>query len=447
MTVKDVIKPHLEVLFQVDEGAVDALSDEILEPTETLLSLIKGLREGLDRLFTEDGASFINEVRTALQHLSSVVADVDLLLPNSENLLRTLEIANAITNEQLDAEMPENYEQFRLDEYVNSEGIYDNSGSYVAICSYQHQADLRESVCYLDFSEESSGLQPADLDRSPKLNIIAVMLLSRADQVLRGKRWIISCCDQVEGREALLVYHALLNGHLLTKPVYSPPYEGISGISVTLQRNGSYEQFKEPFEMLSEFNGRKTIIDSFLSAYHTLENYMVRARIVGVERAHNGATFFSIRHFKRMHAAIDDNEGQQLRLLFKDCWDLQIGGMTFAEFVEIRIQSLITALPQGFQSPELETFLRKLGATANFTVADQNARLNAISKLVYQIRCSVVHNKETEYHISNRELQNSTNRLVLTELCIPIMGRLAFGLPSVAHANPISYSRREIALY
>ncbi|MGO8243529.1 hypothetical protein [Rhizobium johnstonii] len=448
MTVKDTIRPELYALFQVDEDAVDALPDDILLPTETILNFIEGLRESLDRVFTEDGESFIQEIQTAFGQLASVDGvDIDLLLPNSANLMQALRIANAITDEQLDAEMPANYLQFRLDEDMNSEGIYDSSGTSVTHFFYQHQGDLLESVCYLDFSDLNAGLEAADLDNSSQLNIIAVSLLSRTEEVARGKRWIISCCDHVEGREVLLKYHALLCGYLLTRPVYSPLYDGIDGIPATLRRGGSYAQFREPFAMLSEFNSRKTIIDSFLSAYHTLENYMVRARIVAVERAHNGATFFSIRDFKRMHAAIDQNEGEQLRLLFRDCWNLQIGGTTFGAYVDIRINHLVNGMPQGFQSPELANFLQKLGAPGDFTVANENERRKTISKLVYQIRCSIVHNKETEYHISNRELQNSTNKLVLTELCIPIMRRLAFGLPSVVQENPITYSRREIALY
>ena len=70
-----------------------------------------------------------------------------------------------------------------------------------------------------------------------------------------------------------------------------------------------------------------------------------------------------------------------------------------------------------------------------------------LPKIVYQVRCSIVHNKETEFHISNRELDNATRLLVITELLIPIMRRLSFGLPSLLIANPIMYNSRSIDLY
>lgn len=70
-----------------------------------------------------------------------------------------------------------------------------------------------------------------------------------------------------------------------------------------------------------------------------------------------------------------------------------------------------------------------------------------LPKIVYQVRCSIVHNKETEFHISNRELDNAARLLVITELLIPIMRRLSFGLPSLLNANPIMYNSRSIELY
>jgi hypothetical protein len=74
---------------------------------------------------------------------------------------------------------------------------------------------------------------------------------------------------------------------------------------------------------------------------------------------------------------------------------------------------------------------------------------NNFAKLVYSIRCSIVHNKATEFHLSNEELRRKEMRaLVIVKLCLPVMYRLAFGLPSSAPAtNPIHYEQRELMFY
>lgn len=448
MTTRDTIESALKSLFQVDEVAVNDLSDDVLEVIDGPLNVVHELSNDLDELFTENGEAFIENVRSVVDELNSAGVQVSQILPGSINLLCALEVANSIVAEQLDEEMPNGWEDFRLDEESSLEGIYESSGEQRKIFFYQHPIDLMDSVGYLDFVEDNTQIKATALDDSPSLNVIAVYLLCKAVESIVGKRWLISCCETEDKRIALLKYQALLAGCLLTKPVFSPAYDGVNGISETLLRVGSYEQFGEPFEMLSEFNGRKMILDSYLSAYHTLENYMVRARIAEVERKHNGSTFFSIRQFKRMHAATDERESAQLKQLFKDCWSLSIGGTDLSAYVNTRITQLASSLGgQGLQTPDFVQLLDRLGVVAGGLTSDEAGKRNATSSLIYQIRCSIVHNKETEYHISNRELQNAVIKAVLIDFCIPVMRRLAFGLPSVQGTNPISYSRREIHLY
>lgn len=446
MTVKDIVRTEIDGLFAVDESAVDAQADHILQTALPVIDFIQKLRTDLDRLFGEDGATYVGEVVAAFSQLSSTGASVPSLFPRSANLRYALEVANAITGDQMEEQVPVGYDAFRLDEDTSFDGVYDAAGEKLPAFFYQNAGNFSDSVSYLDLTDAAVGLTSANFDHSPELNVVVILLLARTEHVVGGRRWIVSCSAEPEKREYLLKFHILLRGNVLTRPIYSPAYSGITGIGETLTCSVGYEQFKEPFEMLSEINSRKTVIDSYLSAYHTLENYMVRARIVEVESNHNGSTFFSIRHFKRMGIALGDGESQQLQYLFEDCWDLTIGGTTFSSFVTDQVTHLITAVG-GFQSPDLTSFLQKLGATADFSVANQNNKRTAVAKLIYQIRCSIVHNKETEYHISNRELRNQTNRLVLTDLCIPIMHRLAFGLPSVPLENPIRYSRKSIDLY
>ncbi|MCO5152835.1 MULTISPECIES: hypothetical protein [unclassified Shinella] len=443
MSVKDEVKSAISDLFFIDEAVLDALDDEVWDNVDSSLSVFYGLPSRIDELFTENGEAFIDEVRLALDVISSTGADIAQLLPRAANLVRALEVANAIFEEQLDEDVPPEVSQFRLDEYQAGDGLFEQGGDQKRVFFYQHPNNLAESVGYFDFTD--NALIPADeLDDSSELNVVALIVLCRAASPVAGKRWVVSTIAEDSKREALLKYHALLSGCVLTKPVSFSGYDGINGIPETLRIVSSYEQFAEPFEMLSEFNGRTTILDSYLSAYHTLENYMIRARIAEVERKHIGSSFFSIRQFKNIQAATAEGEYSQLKALISNSWSLQIGGTLFSDYVTQRTNQLAGTLgPIGLLEPDFLHFMSRLGVPADLTSAPEKR----LTSLIYQIRCSIVHNKETEYHISNRELLNASVHSTLTLLCIPVMRRLAFGLPSVALENPIAYSRQSIRLY
>jgi hypothetical protein len=443
MSVKDDVTSEIANLFFVDRGILDALHDDVWDAVDRNLGVFYTFPTRIDELFTENGEDFIEEVRLALDVISATGADLSQLLPRAGNLVRALEVANAIFAEQLDDDMPPGAAQFRLDEYQASDGLYEQGGDQKRVFFYQHPNNLAESVGYLDFTDHAR-IPAAELDDSSELNIVAVIVLCRADTPVAGKRWVVSTITEDNKREALLKYHALLSGCVLTKPVAFSGYDGVGGISETLRVVSSYEQFAEPFEMLSEFNGRTTILDSYLSAYHTLENYMIRARIAEVEKKHTGSSFFSIRQFKNIQAATTEAENSQLKALISSSWTLQIGGMLFSDYVTQRINQLAGNLgPSGLLEPDFLQFMSRLGVPADLNSAPEKR----VASLIYQIRCSIVHNKETEYHISNRELLNASVHSTLTVLCIPVMRRLAFGLPSVAQENPIAYSRQAIRLY
>lgn len=69
--------------------------------------------------------------------------------------------------------------------------------------------------------------------------------------------------------------------------------------------------------------------------------------------------------------------------------------------------------------------------------------------ILYYIRCAVVHNKATEFHISNERLsQQEVWKIVIRNICLHPMIKVAYGLPSVvSDLNPIRYKSRKIMLY
>jgi hypothetical protein len=70
---------------------------------------------------------------------------------------------------------------------------------------------------------------------------------------------------------------------------------------------------------------------------------------------------------------------------------------------------------------------------------------NFISKVVYQIRCSIVHNKETEFHISSENYPTGC-RLIIEEYVLSMLEELTFFLLS-SENNLVWYQSDSIKLW
>jgi len=217
-----------------------------------------------------------------------------------------------------------------------------------------------------------------------------------------------------------------------------------------------YIQFREPFSMLSGVNASTGILEVFMSAYHALENYMIRSQVAGTFTDHANLTLNRVRDFKRLGTRIDQSESKFLNDLFERSWDQKIGNQSLIEKA-IECKDAFQTQHQG-TSGVFDSFFKSLDVKkgngnrleyeAHFN-GDEAAFRRNFSLLVYGIRCSIVHNKATEFHISNENLAVEPHWIALiTELCLPVMLQLAFGLPSVSGpANPIRYSTSTISLY
>ena len=283
----------------------------------------------------------------------------------------------------------------------------------------------------------------------------AVILLLENIADVDGCLALISSEASIEKALSYLKYHLVMGGNKLTLPMPLPASNAMLDIQKQLAVAIDYTQFVEPFAMLSEVNSCEHILDTFLSTYHVLENYMIRSEVSAVLSNSTGQNFQRVRDFKRLGHQTDASEISHLTNLFRKCWEIRIG-----------VHELQTTLMHSFEQAraealwdddEFDGFLVQLGVLnskgAQITLNsgfnnDDDIRRN-FAKLVYGIRCSIVHNKATEFHLSNEELRRKGIRShVIVKICLPVMTRLAFGLPSSLTAmNPIYYSRRELRFY
>ncbi|CEP48176.1 hypothetical protein [Paraclostridium sordellii] len=216
-----------------------------------------------------------------------------------------------------------------------------------------------------------------------------------------------------------------------------------------------YKQFSDTIYILSEFNEEINILNKYLKVYQVIENFMFRIPLC--ELINETSEMFTIRDFNRLYSKIENSEKDALKKFFrKSLLEKDINDIVLISLVKnyidefklnhasdlIRIkQNLIN---KGFlASKDIENIknLDQIESNKNM----QNNLIGTISNLVYSLRNSIVHNKATEFHLTNNNLDIYT-QAIIDELLIPILIEIVFFLIT-NKCKSVTYESRRLELY
>lgn len=457
MKVAEKIIPELENLFSVDENLLPKLGttefDNFVEVEEELTTIKENLKE-----ITLEESTLVNELYSFLSTETNATSFATATGYSPELVFTIVALANILPEAIWEEDYDTDFDDFNLQEIIDLDYVYDTNKLRVRTQVSEKESKTEDAISLLDLREISTldqiknDLNFQQLDGSNKyiISIIKSLLsIDKTSEVL-GNCWASTKSDNKNDFVTTIKYQAVLNGNIITFPHKHKTIAPHSEILSTLSARSQYTQYHEPIMMLGEINSKTSTLETYLSSYHVLENYMLRARIAEVTtQTPSNQKKFRIRDFKRLEIAVEHKEMPHLKNLFEKSKNLRFGGVEFHAIVE-GFRDTLVAHPD-YDQEKMNEILRNLSiVTKSGTVVDINDddQLQAnIHKIVYMIRCSIVHNKETEFHISNKELSDKNLSLLLRELAIPVMQKIAFGLPSVTSDNPIEYKVREIALY
>ncbi len=194
----------------------------------------------------------------------------------------------------------------------------------------------------------------------------------------------------------------------------------------------SYQQYFEVFDIINELNHANETITRFLKLYHILEYLVYRAELVKLEiKARENRTFIrEIHGFSGKGQS--DKEFEVFKRSFKDIFQAELAAGAF--------QLNPLTLQEG-------TFLKSYWGL-DITPANliNHTDGNQIAKLIYRIRNSIVHNKESEFHITTTNPDDYMDVLDLVKRFIHILERQVFDKIS-SDAASISYQNQHIELY
>ncbi|MBB6128634.1 hypothetical protein [Mucilaginibacter lappiensis] len=325
---------------------------------------------------------------------------------------------------------------------------------------YYDLTDVKNSVIVFDTVDLSKLFQfletgiPIELLLAllTKLGAVAAPVISGINALVR------SDLDGLENAVfACSALHIVKSGKLIHAPYNYPAPPKVSSQRI-VNSSLQYQQFSESLHILSEYNHQKDILDKYLRIYHLIENFMFKYPVVSLERSHAG-TAFSIRDFRVLYGKVDKSESTALKELFEAVMDLDFDPAAGVKFQKATYDAW-TAIVPALIADKLK--IDKLLELINVTTAKGNAILYDsitkeedfpafFAKLVYGFRNSIVHNRETEFHLTHKTLIahvdiGDTAKIIVEQFLIPWLEEISFYL-IIEDNQLVWYNGRTLALW
>lgn len=196
-----------------------------------------------------------------------------------------------------------------------------------------------------------------------------------------------------------------------------------------------YNQYIDIYDVISEWNNCSDILTAFLKMYQILEYIVYRKDLVAIVQGANIKQSF-VRQIKGLDKKFTNNERETFKNGLKDI---------FPSF-EGKINEPIT--------PDIESFCTKYypltnAGTTYLTQANINdpSQVNAcISKFIYDTRCAIVHNKESEFHITTINYSEYAAIIPLMQNILKVVGESIFEVINKLN-NKIEFNSPTLNLY
>jgi hypothetical protein len=466
MIVKDILYNNIRRLIKefTSEGALfeaffnslqnNVKEDELISFSEKFSSILTELEESYnDNIVQEDFEKLISSVNefkaTFPEYPNNRFAEIELIVL----FLTKIE---AETSEEFNLEGDYNTDLFCLHKLPKPIAekhffFYDN-------------VDLESSFILFDISNlDADGnlekLKKFVLDNQVPIELL-IHLLSKIGQenIILSQNQYVLIKNELNDKPSLIRSCVCL--HILKSGLYiHTPYEYTLKPNISaarkIQIGQNYQQFVDTLTIISEYNHQRDILDKYMRLYHVIENFMFKYPLVGMERS-NGGSPFSIRDFQRMYDKISLSEISALKDLIRAVLDVDyIPGTKFSSFLFSKWTSF--HLPITLSTAHIDALLlllkieTKSKKPVRYADVIENEFANFFSQLIYSYRNSLVHNRETEFHLThdsllNHAVINNTPKQVLEYFLIPCIEEIVFYL--IIEQNPIVwYDKSKLTLW
>ncbi|GAB6447773.1 hypothetical protein bcgnr5390_45250 [Bacillus luti] len=203
-----------------------------------------------------------------------------------------------------------------------------------------------------------------------------------------------------------------------------------------------YHQFNDIIYILSDYNYQSNMLDKYLKIYQVIENFMYRTTICELVNVAS-PNMFSIRQFQHLFRNVSEKESDALKKFLKKVLDKNYNStITFKQYLKDKWTNFRTAN----STLDFDKELGEIGVIRINSINDSNFH-TFLAQLIYGFRNSIVHNKETEFHISYGNLeQYPVLSLILEEFLLSSLEEVIYNL--VINDNKIVwYDVSHLTLY
>lgn len=190
----------------------------------------------------------------------------------------------------------------------------------------------------------------------------------------------------------------------------------------------NYEQYFDILDVLNELNQAPDILNRFLRLYHTLEYLVYRVYLVNLVSRVGSSRLF-VREFISSAESMKKNERESFMKNFDKI---------FTSDLAITIEPTLRPV----SSAAVIAFLTSKNIVLGFNPND----IRKVAQLIYGLRCCIVHNKESEYHMT---ISNSDDYQVLIPLIrkiLELFESLVISKITLNHIE-INYTQKSVNLY
>ncbi|EOB3567310.1 hypothetical protein ACHELH_000767 [Vibrio vulnificus] len=436
----------LESLIKTD--VLDKIEQNITEDNlDLLLSSMQYIKTYIDELensYLDEEGYFnnFNEISEVLKNAKSLfqpfVNNIDRIITFCQYASNIVKFDLNLDDIEIDKEMFKTFSDIKVSGYKK--------------CYFYENTDIKENSVI--FFENSC---PPDFDNDSIFIFLLFLSFLSDDNLTYTNNFIVikDIANVTKSKsEAYLKLHLLASGYY---------YHDIKLASIRNKQNErnllapdhTLQQFDDSLIIISEYNSRREILNKFLSIYQLIENFMYKHPLVKLNENHNGE-MFSIRNFKDMYERLGDSELNSLFNLLNSIYDDSFeGGILLSELAS----SFHNLARNGvMEKADIDDALNSLGIKQKsgtpytydildgFSLPQRKAEWpRIISKIIYYTRNAIVHNKETEFHLSHNYLSDSIYNFIdvfILSECENVIYKLIYKPNSI-----IWYTHDRIKLY
>lgn len=223
------------------------------------------------------------------------------------------------------------------------------------------------------------------------------------------------------------------------------PYElqasELSPIYPILNYDGraKYEQFFDVYDVLNEVKHSPDILTRFMKVYQVIELLAYRMKFQELIKEHIEHQYPIVRKIESLTDRFKKNEIDEIVNLFKTQFT------NIANQLDPQIGQLYPA-GQTYLNNECLRFINEkyyIGTAGNGVHPTYSSQ--KIGEIVYKIRCSIVHNKETEFHYTYNNLEEYKDIVPLIKKLNELL--LSYIVEIINQGNSLVYSHDKLNLY